>query len=103
QAAYDVGQGSVLREGSAVWATEYFDTDLDDLERLSGGYLQQTDRPLDRPPGGPIDPFSYGAAVFFQFLSERFEPGIIRALWERCEDGAGGVDDPQWLGALAEL
>ena len=35
--------------------------------------------------------------MFFQFLSERFEPALIRTLLEACEDGAGGIDDPYWL------
>ena len=30
-----------------------------------------------------MDPFSYGSAIFFQFLEERYGAGTIRALWER--------------------
>jgi hypothetical protein len=97
QAAYDVGQGSVLGEGSAVWATEMFDPSLDDFEYLVGAYLENTDQPIDQPLPGPVDPFSYGTGIFFRFLDEAYGPGMVRTLWEACENGAGGVADPVWL------
>lgn len=103
QAAYDTGQGSVLGEGTAVWATEKFDASLKDFEGFIDGYLDNVDRPLTEPLPGPVDPFSYGAAIFFQFLDERYGGPIIRSLLERCEDGANGVADPGWFEALDPL
>lgn len=103
QAAYDTGQGSVLAEGTAVWATEQLYPSLSDFEALVPGYLQNPDRSLDEPLPGPADPFSYGAAIFFQFLEERYGAGTVRALLERCEDGAFGVDEPSWFTALDPL
>ncbi|APR78445.1 Hypothetical protein A7982_03792 [Minicystis rosea] len=103
QAAYDTGQGSVLAEGTAVWATEQFDPSLKDFEGFLKGYLDNPDRPLDTPLPGPVDPFSYGSAIFFEFLEDHYGPGTIRALWERCENGAEGAADPQWLTALGPL
>lgn len=100
QAAYDVGQGSVLAEGSAVWATEQFDPSLLDFEYFIDGFLENIDRPLDEPLPGPADPYSYGAGIFFQFLEEAYGPGTVAALLEATIDGAGGVDDPYWLTAL---
>ena len=100
QSAYDNGQGSVLAEGTAVWATESYRPALDDFEWFLDGYLDNPDRPLDTPLPGPVDPFSYGSAIFFQFLEEHYGPGTVRALWEACENGAGGVADPQWLEVL---
>jgi MYXO-CTERM domain-containing protein len=100
QAAYDVGQGTVLSEGTAVWATERFDPSLGDFEAFIDGYLDNTDRPIDEPFGGPVDPFSYGSAIVFQFFEEAYGPGVIRALWEATENGAGGVADPAWVDAL---
>lgn len=100
QAAYDVNQGSVLSEGTAVWATESFDPTLSDFEAFSDGYLENADRPLDQPLPGPVDPFSYGAAVFFQFLSERYDPDAIRILLERTENGGPGGADPMWMTQL---
>lgn len=107
QAAYDANQGSVLAEGSAVWATESFDPSLNDFEYFAEGFLENPDRPLDEPLPGPVDPFSYGAGVFFKFLEERYGVETIGVLLERCENGANGNADPQWLteldGAIAEV
>ncbi len=107
QASYDANQGSVFAEGSAVWATESFDPTLNDFEYFSDGFLDNPDRPLDEPLPGPVDPFSYGAGVFFQFLAERYGADTIRVLFERCENGANGNDDPQWIteldGAIGEV
>lgn len=100
QAAYDKGQGSVLSEGTAVWATEAFDPSLKDFEAFVDGYLDNVDRPLDKPLPGAVDPFSYGAAVFFQFLTERYGDDMVRLLLERTENGANGVDNPVWFEEL---
>ncbi|WP_437631544.1 MXAN_6640 family putative metalloprotease [Sorangium sp. So ce854] len=103
QAAYDNDQDTVLREGTAVWATESFDRSLRDFEGFVDGYLANTDRSLDVPLGGPVDPFSYGGALFFQFLEERHGEGTVRSLWERVEDGAFGEADPVWFEQLDPL
>lgn len=98
QAAYDFDQGSIFTEGSAVWATEKFDPSLKDFEGFIGSYLKNTDRSLNLPMPGPVDSFSYGSAIYFKFLEERYGEQMIRALWERSEDGANGVADPNWYG-----
>lgn len=103
QAAYDHGQDTLITEGTAVWATESFDPSLKDFEGFVDGYLANTDRSLDVPFTGPVDPFSYGSALFFQFLEERFGDGTVRALWERLEDGALGEADPVWFEQLDPL
>ncbi|MGK4000393.1 MXAN_6640 family putative metalloprotease [Sorangium sp. So ce1024] len=103
QAAYDNDQDTVLKEGTAVWATESFDRSLRDFEGFVDGYLANTDRSLDVPLGGPVDPFSYGGALFFQFLEERYGEGTVRSLWERVEDGAFGEADPVWFEQLEPL
>ncbi len=100
QAAYDAEQGSLLSEGTAVWATEQFDASLGDFESLIRGYFANTDRSLDKPLPGPVDPFSYGSAIFFRHLSEVHGEATIRELLEATEDGAGGEADPQWYALL---
>jgi hypothetical protein len=97
QAAYDASQPSVFAEGTAVWASEAFDANLSDLEGFSSGYLDDAESPLDTAGGGPVDLFTYGASVFFQFLSERHDSDLIVALLEATEDGARGVADPDWF------
>ncbi|WP_437276298.1 MXAN_6640 family putative metalloprotease [Sorangium sp. So ce375] len=103
QAAYDHGQDTLITEGTAVWATESFDPSLKDFEGFVDGYLANTDRSLDVPFTGPVDPFSYGSALFFQFLEERFGEGTVRSLWERVEDGAFGEAAPVWFEQLDPL
>jgi hypothetical protein len=105
QASYDAGQDVIVSEGTAVWATEALEPELDDFERFVSGYLARPERPLNRPSAGVVgDPFAYGSALFFRFLEERFEdPALVRVMWERVEDGTGGVADPTWYEALDNL
>jgi len=105
QASYDAGQDGIFSEGTAVWATEQLEPDLDDFEGFVGGYLEAPHRPLNRPARGVVvNPFNYGAALFFRFLTERFDDDdLVRRLLERVEDGASGVEDPVWYEALDAL
>ncbi|MCK5689940.1 hypothetical protein KAI87_11755, partial [Myxococcota bacterium] len=106
QAAYDSDNDlersyGVISEGTAVWATENFDPSLDDFEHLIPGYMDATDRPLGTPPNMG---FSYGSAILFKFLEERFnDPTIIRKIWEKMENGVDGIADPDWLEILPPL
>jgi hypothetical protein len=100
QAAYDANQGAVLSEGTAVWASERFDPSLFDLEGFSSGYLDEAERPLDAPATGPVDPFGYGASLFFQFLDEQLGPQVLVRLWESVVDGADGALDPEWFDTI---
>jgi len=81
QAAYRPNLGNVAGEGTAVWATERFSPPLEDLEHFSSAYLERPDRSLVLDPDGPSS-FAYGAALFFQFLSERFDDRVILSMWE---------------------
>jgi hypothetical protein len=105
QASYDDGQDVIFSEGTAVWATEELEPELDDFERFVRGYLADPGRPLNRPRSGVVvDPFAYGSALFFRFLTEKFDdPDLIRRLLERVVDGAAGVEDPAWDTALDRL
>jgi hypothetical protein len=85
QAAYRTGLGRVVEEGTAVWASERFDPELDDLEHFSPAYLSRPDRSLVVEPDGPAQSFSYGASLFFQFLGERLGEGVVGAIWEESE------------------
>lgn len=100
QSAYDSGQDSIFVESTAVWATERFDRQLQDFEGFVEAYMGRTDRPLNVVSGGVTDAKSYGTAIFFQFLSERYDPLIVRQLLEEVSDGANGVADPEWFSSL---
>lgn len=82
QAAYRTGLGRVADEGTAVWASEHFAPELDDLEHFSRAYLSSPDRSLVVDPDGPAQTFSYGAALFFQFLGERLGDEVMRGMLE---------------------
>jgi hypothetical protein len=81
QAAYRPNLGNVAVEGTAVWATERFSPPLEDLEAFSSAYLERPDRSLVLDPDGPSS-FAYGGALFFQFLSERFDDRVILSMWQ---------------------
>ncbi|MFO0606098.1 MAG: MXAN_6640 family putative metalloprotease [Polyangiales bacterium] len=97
QAGYDARRGPVLEEATAVWATEQFDPTLRDFEGFVPGYLSRPDRSLDQVLSGPVDAFTYGAAIFFQFLTERHDARVVQRLWAACgmDDGSTG-----WLDVL---
>jgi hypothetical protein len=101
QAAYHSGAGAVLGEGTAVWASESYDPSLEDLEGFVNGYLARTDRSLTIETTGPVDSFSYGSGLFYQFLSERYDPAIIRELWQALRDQDS--DQPSWPEALDQV
>ena len=103
QAAYDADVGANWGEATATWASEHFDPSLSDFEYFIRGWFESPDRTLDQEPIGPVDGFSYGLAIFPQYLSERFGDTVIRQHWEDLEDGARGVLNPTWLDALVAL
>jgi hypothetical protein len=94
QAAYDASEDTIVSEGTATWATEQFDPTLSDFEAQAPGYLSRTDHSLDVPMTGPVDAFSYGSCVFFEYLSEKFGDAVIQDLWTAA---AGSTT---WFAAL---
>jgi MYXO-CTERM domain-containing protein len=109
QSGYDTGQEVNLSEGSAVWATEQYDPQSDDFEGFIGSYLARPDRSLDSAPSGPVPASAYGSAIFFQFLTERYDAAIVRKLWEHLENRRGFDSEPDnkanptWLVQLDAL
>jgi hypothetical protein len=93
QAAYAVDQGAVFSEGTAVWASERFDPTLRDLEGFAYGYLDNAATPLDSGRGGPVDAFTYGAGIFFEYLGERFDDDVMLELWQHV----GASADVFWF------
>jgi hypothetical protein len=101
QAGYDAKAGANINEGTAVWASEQYDASLEDLEGFVAGYLERPDRGLGQEPIGPVDAFSYGSSLFFQFLGERYDRAIVRKLWEALRDDVGAEGpDASWVLAL---
>ncbi len=82
---YDVSEDGWLKEATATWIEERFADGINDNRQFLGA--GQVAR-----PGQPLDFFSFGAGAqygnwaFFEFLSQRFGRGIVRAIWNRTAD-----------------
>lgn len=76
QAAYNF-LPTWVSEGTATWAERQFDESSADFVRLCNGLLADPGRPVYQPPGGPVPSFAYGTALWFDFLSERHDSGVI--------------------------
>ena len=72
QAAYHGSQPIWFSEGTATWAQRIYDPGSVDFLRKCDGYLALAERPIDRPPAGPVPIFAYGTALFWWFVHERF-------------------------------
>jgi hypothetical protein len=103
QAAYDIGQGSVLGEGTAVWASEQFDPNLDDLEGFGFAYLDETSRALNADGGGPVDSFTYGTALWFDHIAALHGDDIVRAIYEAVDDAGGASAGADWFVLLDDV
>ena len=89
QFAYDVAEDLWLMEGSAVWMEdEVFDGVNDHLQYNATSQLRSPWVPVDTGAAG----YRYGAWIFWRFLSERFDPGIIRRVWFLADGAQGGLD-----------
>ncbi len=92
QNAYSAYEPDWLAEGTAVWAEFQYDPGNEDFLWFCDEYLDDTGRSIDSPPAGSVTSFSYGTALFFQFLTERLGeqvgPDIQAEMMGRDEDGA---------------
>ncbi len=87
QFAYDIGEDLWLMEGTAVWMEdEVFDGVNDHLQYLGTSQLRRPWIPVDLGASG----YRYGAWIFWRFLSERFDTGIVKRVWSLA-DGAQGA------------
>jgi hypothetical protein len=91
QAAYRNGQDSWLSEGTATWSEYQYDNGNRDFFSLCTAYLADPGRSLDKPPAGSVSSWSYGTALFWTFLSERYGPGVIVDVQE-AQDSLEGLD-----------
>ncbi len=98
QSAYMAGQPTWLSEGTAVWAEFQYLPDVDDFYWFCSEYLQDPGRSIDSPPAGAVSSFSYGTALFFQFLTERLGDGVGPALQEALV----GLSEDETTGAVLD-
>ncbi|MGH3347850.1 MAG: MXAN_6640 family putative metalloprotease, partial [Nocardioides sp.] len=82
QFAYDYLEDPWLMEASATWIEErYADGVNDNRQYLPAGQLVRTFRALDRFNSGSA--IQYGNWVFFEYLSQRFGPRIVKRIWNQ--------------------
>ena len=86
---HDYGDDGWFMEATATWMEErVFDAVNDNRQYLPSGQLGSPGRALDRYVNGGAA--QYGNWAFFEYLSQRFGNGIVRAAWRRAAhyDGA---------------
>jgi hypothetical protein len=91
QFAYDAGEDVWLMEGEAMWMEgQVYPAITDRIRYLATSPIRRSGRALDHGAGG----YEYGAWVFFQYLSERFDDALIREIWELAD--ASDLDTEQY-------
>ncbi|GAA1931184.1 hypothetical protein GCM10009737_36450 [Nocardioides lentus] len=93
QYAYDAREDTWLFEATATWMEEQYADDVDDNRQyLGAGQLRRPDQPLDRSvPGSRA---LYGNWIFFEHLANRFDPAIVREVWEAAAPSGPAASTP---------
>jgi len=82
QYAYDAEDDRWLMEATATWMEERVaDNANDNRQYLPYGQLRDPSSPLDSYGGSALD--QYGNWAFFEFLSKRFGPKVVRNIWDK--------------------
>ena len=94
QAAYEAELPMWLSEGSATWAERRWDSGSNDYMRLCDGYLDDTQRPIYKAPGGPATSWAYGTGIWLDFLGSETgdEVWVIDLLSALERESADPVD-----------
>jgi hypothetical protein len=91
QCAYDCFEDRWFSEGTATWMEdEVFDGVDDNRQYLRASQLNQPFVPLDL--SDLRYSYVYGAWIWFRFLSESFDPSIIKRTWEFADGSSAGQD-----------
>ncbi len=102
QAAYRGDLPSWLSEGTAVWAEKRFDENSADYMALASNYLEDPGRSLNNPPTGPVPAFSYGTALFWDFLTTRHNSRLLKTVFEKAVPFTELTDDA-WLTLVDDI
>ena len=90
QFAYDALEDAWFMEGSAAWIEdEVYDSVNDNRQYLSSSQFRKPTVPLDASRGFGV----YGSWGYLRYLTDRFNPDVIRKAWERADFSPGGPDD----------
>jgi hypothetical protein len=91
QFSYDVDEDVWLMEGTATWMEDQvYDGINDNRQYLQNSQLRYPWIPLDHSASCC---FQYGSWIWFRFLSETMNPGVIHEIWDEADGAAGGPND----------
>lgn len=89
QDAYSSGQWRTFSESTAVWnelqvfpKTAGSEGTWQDYLRFIRAFKMSPSVPLTRAWAVAAGAYAYGAALFIEYLSERFGPKLIREIWK---------------------
>lgn len=106
QAAYRISFSPWISEGLATWAEYLFDPTLMDYYHQCGGYLAEPTRSINSTPAGAISSFSYGTALFFDFvaihLGHEFWITVLEELSEESYHNNDEIDEMEVIIPLVE-
>jgi hypothetical protein len=87
QFGYDVKEDVWLKEATATWMEEqFYDAGNDNRQYLPYGQVAHPTTPLDKATTFGV----YGNWLFFEYLSERYGRGVVRAIWKHAAAYRGG-------------
>jgi hypothetical protein len=89
QDAYDAREDHWLMESTATWMEDqYDDSSNDNRQYLPWSQLRKPGTPLDTYDSASFE--QYGNWVFFEYLSEHFGRGVVKAVWKNAASFRGG-------------
>jgi hypothetical protein len=87
QFGYDVGEDVWMKEATATWMEEqFYDAGNDNRQYLPYGQVAHPATPLDKNSTFGV----YGNWLFFQYLSEHYGRGVVKAIWKHAAAYRGG-------------
>jgi len=95
QFAYDAFEDQWFMESTATWMEdERYDLVNDNVQYLADSPLSKPRIPLDKAATN-ADPCChvYGDWIFFRYLTEKFNPGIVKSAWNKADGSPVGPDN----------
>lgn len=100
QFAYDVSEDTWIMEATSTWMEDQVYSNVNDNRQyLPFGQLKTPSRPLDFGKS----PTWYGNWIFLRWLSETYDPALVRQIWTRLDASAVGPDDYSTQGVASAL
>jgi len=95
QFAYDAFEDQWFMEATATWMEdEVYDDVNDNVQYLPDSPLRKPRIPLDKGATN-ADPCChvYGDWIFFRYLTEKYNPGIVKSAWNKADGSPVGPDN----------